>query len=77
MHVRGDLATAVPHLDHLECTEHGAAVIPVPVRKDDSVHGAHIESKAFDVSFEHRGIGSGVEQERPRDIAAPRSDGTG
>jgi hypothetical protein len=77
MHVRGDLVTAVAQLDHLQCTEHGAGVIPVPMGKNDSFHRAHVEPKAFNVSLEYRRVGPGVEQQRPCDVATPGSDGAG
>src|SRR4029079_17837223 len=77
VHVGRDLATAILHLDHLQCAEHGAAVIPVSMRKNDSVHSAEIESQAFNVSLEYRGVGTGVEQERLGVVATPRSDGAG
>ena len=77
VHVRRDLATAIVHLDHLQCAEHGAAVIPVSMRKNDSVHSAHIESQACNVSLEYRGVGPGVKQERVSVVATPRSDGAG
>ena len=34
------------------CAEHRPTVIPVSMRKNDSIHGAHIESKALNVSLE-------------------------
>ena len=77
VHVRRYLPTIIVHLDHLQCAEHGAAVIPVSMRKNDSVRSAHIESQAFNVSLEYCGIWPGVKQERLGVVATPRSDGAG
>jgi hypothetical protein len=47
------------------------------MRKNDSVDCADIESEAFNVSLEDRGVGPGVKQERLSVVATPRSDGAG
>ncbi len=77
VHVDGNVAAAVALPDHLQRPQHGAAVVPVPVRQDDAFDLSQVEAEPLDVALEHRFVRPGVEQQRPRAAAGPDGDRAG
>ena len=63
MHVGRDIATAVALSNHLQCTQHGATVVPVSVRQDDIGDGCEVYPEHLGVVQDGIGAGTGVEQE--------------
>src|SRR6185503_14166077 len=63
VHISRNSSSTVAGPDHLERAQHGAAMIPMPVREHDAIHGAHVEPEAFDVLLENRCLGAGIEEE--------------